>query len=101
MTDRATQPRTPNPEAVRRITAHLWGEDFVNLQAAVESFGNGWTVVDKGAVEQARAEGRQQAVREISEFASDEIENGTHPLDAFHRAMRRVAGLNAGEHSDD
>jgi hypothetical protein len=39
--------RNPNPEAVRRITAHLWGEDIVNLRAAVESFANGWTVVDK------------------------------------------------------
>jgi hypothetical protein len=39
--------REPNPVAVRRIVAHLWGEDFINLRAAVESFGNGWTVVPK------------------------------------------------------
>jgi len=40
----------PNPDAVKRIVAHLWGEDLVNLRAAIESFGNGWTVVPKAAV---------------------------------------------------
>lgn len=43
----------PNPEAVRRISAHLWGEDFRNLKAAVESFPNGYTVVPKEAAASA------------------------------------------------
>lgn len=40
---------TPNPIAVRRITAHLLGEDMRNVKAAVESFPNGYTVVPKDA----------------------------------------------------
>jgi hypothetical protein len=42
--------REPNAEAVRRITAYLWGYDLIDIRAAIESFGNGWTVVPKAAV---------------------------------------------------
>ena len=39
--------REPDPEAMRRISAHLLGEDIVNIRAVLESFGNGYTVVRK------------------------------------------------------
>jgi hypothetical protein len=42
--------RAANPDSVRRITAFLWGHDIVDIRAAVESFGNGWTVVPKNRV---------------------------------------------------
>jgi regulator of RNase E activity RraB len=51
-----TPEREPNPEAVTRIVAHLWGEDFVNLKAAVESFANGWTVVARSTPAEAHAD---------------------------------------------
>jgi hypothetical protein len=61
MTD---QPRTPNPVAVRRIAAHLWGEDLINLRAAVESFANGWTVVPKDEADTLDVDRLQAAVKE-------------------------------------
>lgn len=48
-----TDERAPNPVAVRRIVAHLRGEDLVNFRAAVESFANGWTVVSKDVYSEA------------------------------------------------
>ena len=50
--------RTSNPVAVRRISAHLLGEDVVNIWEAIESFPNGYTVVPKEEVtRRVRAEG--------------------------------------------
>jgi hypothetical protein len=47
LADDALSALRPDPVAVRRIAAYLWGEDIVNVRAAVESFANDWTVVPK------------------------------------------------------
>lgn len=40
--------REPEPVAVRRIRVRLWGEDMMNVKAAIDAMPNGFTVVPKG-----------------------------------------------------
>jgi hypothetical protein len=62
---------TPDPGAVRRITAHLLGEDMRNVTAAVESFANGWTVVTQAEayasqLSEAKAAKLVEALRDLA-----------------------------------
>jgi hypothetical protein len=74
--------REPDAEAVTQLIGYLWGYDLIDIRAAMESFGNGWTVVPKAAIANV-----SDSQVEPTDYTDDGSGHGPGCIDEMYREV--------------